>query len=93
MKFWDTSAVVPLCIQEAGTETVRNILEHDTSLVLWWGTRTECSSAFMRRVREGQLTQSDVRVARRALDAVTQAGMEIGMEIQPSEAMRGTERL
>ncbi len=90
MKFWDTSAVVPLCIQEAGTETVRNILDEDPSLVLWWGTRTECSSAFMRRVREGQLTPNDVRVARRALDAVTQAGIEI----QPSEAVRGTaERL
>ena len=90
MKFWDTSAVVPLCVQEAGTSTVRNTLDDDPSLVLWWGTRTECSSAFMRRVREGQLTPSDVHAARRALDAVMQAAIEI----QPSEAVRGmAERL
>ncbi len=90
MKFWDTSAIVPLCIQEAATATVRDILDQDPSLVIWWGARTECTSAFMRRVREGQLTPKDVRVARHALDAVVQAGIEI----QPSESVRGTaERL
>ncbi len=90
MKFWDTSAVVPLCIQEAGTATVRDILNEDPSLVMWWGTRTECVSAFLRRVRDGHLTPNDARVSRRALDAVVQAGIEI----QPSESVRVTaERL
>ncbi|MCY4438959.1 MAG: type II toxin-antitoxin system VapC family toxin [Deltaproteobacteria bacterium] len=90
MKFWDSSAIVPLCIQETATETVQDILHEDPSLVLWWGTRTECTSAFMRRVREGHLTPNDARVARHALDAVVQAGIEI----QPSESVRATaERL
>ena len=44
----------------------------------------------MRRVREGHLTPNDARVARRALAAVVQAGIEI----QPSESVRATaERL
>ena len=64
MKFWNTSAIVPLCIQETGTATVRDILNEDPSLVLRWGTRTECTFAFMRRVREGHLTPNDARVAR-----------------------------
>ena len=90
MKFWDTSAIVPLCIQETGTATVREILSEDPSLVVWWGARTECTSAFMRRVREGHLKPNDARVARQALDAVVQAGIEI----QPRETVRGTaERL
>ncbi len=90
MKFWDTSAIVPLCVQETGTATVRDVLNEDPSLVIWWGTRTECTSAFMRRVREGHLKPNDARVARHALDAVVQAGIEI----QPSESIRGTaERL
>ena len=43
MKFWDTSAIVPLCIQDTGTATVRDILNEDPSFVIWWGTRTECA--------------------------------------------------
>jgi len=90
VKFWDTSAIVPLCVQETSTATVRDVLNEDPSFVLWWGTRTECISAFMRRVRDGHLTPNNARAARRALDAVAQAGIEI----QPSESVRGTaERL
>ncbi len=32
---------MPLCIQETGTATVRDVLDGDPSLVLWRGTRTE----------------------------------------------------
>ena len=41
MKFWDTSAVVPLCVQEPNSATVREILAEDPSMVVWWGTRTD----------------------------------------------------
>lgn len=90
MRFWDASAIVPLCVREPGSATVRDILNEDPSLVIWWGTRTECVSAFMRQVREGALTPADARAARQVLDAV----MQVGIEMQPSEAVRGTaERL
>lgn len=90
MKFWDASAIVPLCVQEPSTIAVRRILNEDPSLVLWWGTRTECVSALMRQVREGVLTPTGARAARHVLNAVMQAGIEM----QPSEAVRGTaERL
>ncbi|MDE0033851.1 MAG: type II toxin-antitoxin system VapC family toxin [Deltaproteobacteria bacterium] len=90
MKFWDTSAIIPLCVHETGSAAARELLTEDPSLVVWWGTRTECVSALMRQVREGGLTPADARAARHVLDTVMQAGMEM----QPSEAVRGTaERL
>ncbi len=90
MKFWDASAVVPLCVQQPLSNAVQEILVQDPAMVVWWGTRTECISALMRQVREGTLSPADERAARRLLQALMQAWTEM----QPSEALRSTaERL
>ena len=84
MKFWDTSAVVPLCVQEPNSATVQEILVEDPSTVVWWGTRTECISALTRQVREGSLAPTDERAARHVLHTL----MQTWTEMQPSEALR-----
>ena len=90
MKFWDASAVVPLCVQEPATAAARKILVEDASMVVWWGTSTECVSALMRRTREGGMTRADGRAARRLLRSLSAAWMEM----QPNDALRNTaERL
>lgn len=90
MKFWDTSAVVPLLVIEPSTETAKSILMGDSSLVVWWGTRTECISALNRQIREGGLRLEDERQARQVLQQLADAWSEV----QPSELLRGTaERL
>ena len=40
MRFWDTSAVVPLIVAEPETAAVRRLTVSDPALVVWWGTRT-----------------------------------------------------
>ena len=90
MKFWDTSAVVPLCVTEPATARVRPLLDDDPSLVVWWATRTECISALARRRREGRLSPAAEGQARRALTALGTAWSEVS----PSEGLRQrTERL
>jgi len=90
VKFWDTSAIVPLCVDEPGSATVKAILAKDPSIVVWWATRTECVSAFMRQTREGGLSVVGERQAREVLGTLAKAWIEI----QPSETLRGTaERL
>lgn len=84
MKFWDTSAVVPLCMQEPGSAAAREILATDSVMVVWWGTRTECISALTRLARDGVLTQADERAARHVLNVLARAWMEM----QPSETLR-----
>ena len=84
MRFWDSSAIVPLCVKELYSQSVKNILVEDPDMVVWWNTRIEWTSALMRQVREGTLTPSDERVARRVLWELTQTWMEI----QPSEHIR-----
>ena len=84
MRFWDSSAVVPLCVTEPRSAIARSLLEEDPALVVWWAARTECLSALTRRSREGELSSAGLRAARRVLAALD----ESWLELQPSEAIR-----
>ena len=90
MKFWDMSAVVPLCVQETLSATVQDILVEDPYDGRVWGTRTECISALMHQLREDSWTPTDERAARHVLYALTQTWIEM----QPSEELHSmAERL
>jgi hypothetical protein len=85
VKFWDTFTVVPLCVIDPSTETVKSILTKDSSIVVWWATRTECVSALNRQTREGSLHVEDERQARHVLRQLADGWTEV----QPSEILRG----
>ncbi|MBJ7327839.1 MAG: type II toxin-antitoxin system VapC family toxin [Chthoniobacterales bacterium] len=53
MRFWDSSALLPLVIEEAGSAAMSRLFAADSEVALWWGTPTECWSAVARREREG----------------------------------------
>ena len=84
MRFWDTSSIVPLCVAEPVTPRVRRLTDTDSSLVVWWATRTECISALARRRREGRLRAADEAQARRLLAALAATWSEVS----PSERLR-----
>ncbi len=74
MRFWDASAVMPLIVEEAGTELALSWLKEDPDIVVWGLTRLELVSAIERRSREGLLRPSErtsalMRVERVASDA------------------------
>jgi uncharacterized protein len=56
LRFWDASAIIPLFIEESGSELVRSWLAEDGSIALWTLTRLEVVSAIERRVREGHVS-------------------------------------
>ena len=84
MKFWDTSALVPLLIRESSTETVLKIIGEDPKMAVWWGSETECLSALARREREKQLSRNDVMTAEHDLYGIL-SGV---LEIMPSPEVR-----
>jgi predicted nucleic acid-binding protein len=53
--FWDTSALVPLCVQQQPSAAVRQMLQR-YQIAVWWATPVEMRSAFERLLRMGQLT-------------------------------------
>jgi hypothetical protein len=61
MKYWDTSALVPLVIAEPESDRVREWLRNDPLIVTWAWTRVELVSAVERRARQGQLTRAQRR--------------------------------
>ena len=77
MKFWDASAVVPLCVREARTEELIALLRDDARLAVWWGTPVEVASALARRSRDGALPQgADERAAAR-MDVLAEAWVTV----------------
>lgn len=51
MRFWDTSALVPLLVDEPTSEGARAALVDDPNIVVWWSATVECVSAVGRRER------------------------------------------
>ena len=52
MRFWDTSALVPVFVAERETRIVQRWLKNDPVVVVWSLTRVELLSALARRRRE-----------------------------------------
>ena len=76
MRFWDTSAILPLVSREPLSEEMRGLLGEDVGMVVWWATRVECVSAISRRAREGSLLAEDEASARGLLDDLSESWTE-----------------
>lgn len=59
MIFWDTSALIPLLVQEPASREMMALARKERGMVVWWGTHTECESALARRTRDGVLSRDD----------------------------------
>jgi predicted nucleic acid-binding protein len=88
VRFWDTSAVVPLLLDEPKTARVRALYREDPTLLVWWGTVVECASALARREREGALGADVVTGALAYLDRLSAHWSEV----EPSDDLRATAR-
>jgi len=84
MLFWDSSAVVPLLLDEAVSDAARSALGDDPDMVVWWGTPVEVLSALARVERSHAVPSADVDLARRALEDLG----DRWNEVLPSEEVR-----
>jgi predicted nucleic acid-binding protein len=84
MRFWDASALVPLCVDQPESGRVKALLEEDRVMVAWWGSVIECWSVFARLRREGAFSVDDEDAARVLLRTLQDGWIEI----LPSEDVR-----
>ena len=77
MRFWDSSAVVPLVCREPESPRCRAWLREDPVLLVWALAATEVVSALARKRREGALAEARFADARRRLDAFEEAWSEV----------------
>jgi predicted nucleic acid-binding protein len=74
--FWDSSAIVPLCIHEAASRFARQELRHNAP-VAWWGSSVEVYSAICRLHRSNQITDRERRGAAARLQLFRNSWSEI----------------
>ena len=77
MRFWDSSALIPLFVVEPFTALVRDWLDEDADVVVWSLTRVELLSAIARRRREGRDLASRLASARRNALAASERWLEV----------------
>lgn len=84
MRFWDSSAVVPLLVPQRYTPTAEAAFDADPSLVVWWATRVDCVSALARLERETGIDREGLATA---LERLRSLG-GIWNEVQPGARVR-----
>jgi uncharacterized protein len=78
MRFWDSSAIVPLLLEQPLSGHAVELLSVDTEIVVWWGTQVECWSALCRIQRHDELAAGYVDEGMDRLRALSNSWYEIG---------------
>ena len=68
MRFWDSSAVVPLIVEQAASPRADDWLADDPVMVVWTLTPVEIVSAVRRLAREGALSEKEAGAAEARTD-------------------------
>jgi len=90
VKFWDTSAVVPLLLTQPRSDYVAACFAESPVMLVWWGASVEFSSALCRLERETRLSPAQVEAVLEALRELSSRWYEV----QPSQRLRrSAERL
>ena len=84
MRFWDSSAIVPLFLVEPASERARALIRDDADVAYWGASPVECIGAFARNRREGIY---DTRVESDLL-ALLEEARSTWTEIGPHETLR-----
>lgn len=89
MRFWDSSAVVPLLVAQEDSSRVAGWLAGDDALVVWTLTPIEVASAIRRLARERALEEEAARQAETRLDELLRA-CHVVIDVEPvkSQARR-----
>jgi predicted nucleic acid-binding protein len=77
MTFWDSSALLPLLVEETRSSRCRALRRAHPAVAVWFSTRTELTSALHRHAREGALTRAGLSVALHRLDALAGRWTEV----------------
>lgn len=82
--FWDTSAIVPLCVRQDSSRDFRRIWRKTSRVIVWWGTTIEVRSALSRLHQEKSIDAGGLQFALARLEVMRRKWGEI----VPSEKMR-----
>ena len=76
MKFWDSSAILPLLLEEKISAPLLGLLHADPAVIVWCLSEVEIESGIARRMREGLATE-DEKSARSRLRLLAERWNEV----------------
>ncbi len=77
MRFWDSSAIVPLLVLEEETDLCLKALDIDPEAMVWTMSQVEVFSAICRRVREGFLSEDSLDPIKKRMHVFFDSAFEI----------------
>ncbi|HEX7669678.1 MAG TPA: type II toxin-antitoxin system VapC family toxin [Polyangiaceae bacterium] len=77
MRFWDSSALLPLVVEEERSVACRSLHRADRVTVVWVLTRTELTSAVRRLGRETKLVKAEVPLVLRRIERLAKSWTEV----------------
>ena len=86
--FWDSSALVLLCIQQSESSRSRQIARQFPKRVVWWAADVEVESALCRLRRDGKITTDDLRHARQTWKVAAASVLVV----EPTESLHASAR-
>lgn len=88
MKFWDSSAIIPLCVREPLTDIMLELAKEDPDFAVWWGSAIECCSSLARLRRDRVVSEAQEDQLR----ALLQRMQQHWTEIEPTDEVRSHAR-
>ena len=86
MKFWDSSAIVPLLVEQEPSSRVAAWVADNEAMVLWTLTPVEVVSALRRLAREKALAEQIVRSAEDRMDEMVRA-CHVVVDVEPVKTL------
>jgi uncharacterized protein with PIN domain len=77
MRFWDSSAIVPLVVSEPESEYCLKALTEDQDMLVWCLSYLEVLSALSRRLREDVIDNSTFQEAKRRTKLILERAYEV----------------
>ncbi|MCA1590523.1 MAG: type II toxin-antitoxin system VapC family toxin [Acidobacteria bacterium] len=75
--FWDTSALVPLCVFQHASPAAQREHRKYSAKTLWWGTQVEVRSSFARLIRHGDIERDGFETALKKWLAISERAREV----------------
>jgi uncharacterized protein len=86
VRFWDSSAVVPLLVEQEASPRVSTWVAGDDAMVLWTLTPVEVVSALRRLVRDKVLDEGVARSAEIRMDEIVPA-CHVIIDVEPVKSL------
>lgn len=81
--FWESSALVPLCVRQSITPSIASLFRV-YEIIVWWATPVEISSVLGRLLRMKQIEANDYARARKLAKNLA----DLWAVVQPSDSLR-----